>query len=77
MKHYQHLNKEERFYIWNALRTSSSQADVAKVLNRIPSTIGREIKRNKHRSAKIYTYEWQFKFIGGASSVPHVENIES
>ena len=29
MRHYQHLNKEERFYIWNALRTGSSQKEVA------------------------------------------------
>ena len=57
MKHYQHLNKEERFYIWNALRTGSSQLEVARVLDRSPSTICREIRRNKHRSAKIYTYE--------------------
>ncbi len=27
MKHYQHLNKEERFYIWNALRTGSTQKE--------------------------------------------------
>lgn len=53
MKHYQHLNKEERFYIWNALRTGSSQKEVAITLKRSPSTICREIKRNKFKSAKI------------------------
>jgi len=47
MKDYQHLNKEERFYIWNALRTGSTQKEVAVVLKRAPSTICREIKRNK------------------------------
>ena len=47
MKHYQHLNEEERFYIWNALRTDSSQVDVAQPLNRGPSTICREIKKIK------------------------------
>jgi len=56
MKHYQQLNKEERFYIWNALRTGSTQKEVAIALKRSPSTICREIKRNKIKSAKIYTY---------------------
>jgi len=37
MKHYQHLSKEERFYIWNVLRTGSPQLDIAKMLDRSPS----------------------------------------
>ena len=46
MKHYQQLNKEERFYIWNAMRSGQSQQEVAEALGRHPSTICREIKRN-------------------------------
>jgi len=63
MKHYQHLNQEERFYIWNALRTGSTQKEVALVLKRSPSTICREIKRNKYGSAKIYTYHWALEIL--------------
>ena len=58
MKHYQQLIKEERFYIWNALRSGSSQKEVALALRRHPSTICREIKRNKYPQTKIYTYYW-------------------
>jgi len=58
MKHYQHLSREERFYIWNALRTGSTQKQVADALGRHPSTICREIKRNTFAQAKIYTYYW-------------------
>ena len=43
-KHYQQLNKEERFYIWNALRSGQTQQEVAVTLGRHPSTISREIK---------------------------------
>ena len=63
MKHYQHLNKEERFYIWNALRTGSSQKEVALTLGRNPSTICREIKRNRYRNTKIYTYHWALEIL--------------
>lgn len=58
MKHYQQLSKEERFYIWNALRNGASQVEVAKALDRHPSTICREIRRNKYPQAKMYTYYW-------------------
>jgi len=63
MKQYQHLKKEERFYIWNALRTGSSQKEVALALKRSPSTICREIKRNKIKSAKIYTYYYALEIL--------------
>ena len=58
MKPYHHLVKEERFYIWQALREGKSQQEVATVLGRHPSTIGREIKRNKYPQAHMYTYYW-------------------
>ena len=63
MKHYQHLNKGKRFYIWNALRTGSSQKDVAAVLNRNPSTISREVKRNTPRPSHMYTYHWALELV--------------
>jgi IS30 family transposase len=63
MTQYQHLNNEERFYIWNALRTGHTQAEVARHLNRNPATIGREITRNKYPQAKIYTYHWALEIV--------------
>ncbi len=63
MKHYQQLNKEERFYIWNALRTGRTQKQVALALKRHPSTICREIKRNTYRQAKMYTYHWALEIL--------------
>ena len=53
MKQYQHLNKEERFYIWNSLRNGASQVDVARDLGRSPSTICREIRRNTYPQCKM------------------------
>lgn len=63
MTPYQHLSTEERFYIWNALRTGHTQTEVARHLNRHPSTIGREITRNKYPQAKIYTYHWALEIV--------------
>ena len=63
MKHYQQLTKEERFYIWNALRSGQTQKEVAVMHGRHPSTICREIKRNKYRQAKIYTYHWALEIL--------------
>jgi len=63
MKQYQHLNKEERFYIWNALRTGGSQKDVSATLGRHPSTISREIRRNTARQAKMYTFHWALELV--------------
>ncbi len=58
MKQYQHLVKEERFYIWQALREGKSQQEVAVALGRAPSTISREIKRNQYPQCQLYTYHW-------------------
>ena len=58
MKQYQHLVKEERYYIWQALRDGKSQQEIATALGRHPSTISREIKRNKYPQAHTYTYFW-------------------
>lgn len=58
MRHYQQLSSEERFYIWQALRDGATQVEVARALDRHPSTICREIKRNKYARCHIYTYYW-------------------
>ena len=58
MKQYQHLAKEERFYIWQALREGKTQQQVASALGRHPSTISREVRRNKFRHCPMYTYHW-------------------
>jgi len=63
MKQYQHLNKEDRFYIWNALRDGKTQKQIAYILNRHPSTICREIKRNTPRPSYLYTYEWATQLV--------------
>ena len=68
MKQYQHLIKEERDYIWQALRDGKSQKEVATALGRHPSTISREIKRNKYPQAHTYTYFGQCIYGGSGNS---------
>ncbi len=63
MRHYQQLSKEERFYIWNGLRSGQTQQKIAKILGRHPSTICREIKRNKYPQAKTYTFHWALDIV--------------
>ena len=58
MKRYHHLVNEERFYIWQARRAGNTQAHIAQVLGRHPSTICRELKRNKYARCHMYTYHW-------------------
>lgn len=47
MNRYQHLVHEERFMIYQLLRKGYSIQNVASQLERSPSTISREIRRNK------------------------------
>jgi len=63
MKQYQHLNKEDRFYIWNALRDGKTQKQIAETLGRHPATICREIKRNTPRQSYMYTYHWASELV--------------
>ncbi len=63
MKPYHHLGKEERFYIWQALREGKTQKQVAEALGRHPSTICREIRRNKYRQCHMYTYHWALQIV--------------
>jgi len=63
MKTYQQLCKEERFYIWQALREGKNQKQVAEALGRHPSTLCREIKRNKYTQCHLYTYHWAIQIV--------------
>ena len=44
---YHRVTQEERMHIYRWRQEDRSQAEIAKLLNRSPSTISREIKRNK------------------------------
>ena len=63
MKPYHHLGKEERFYIWQARREGKTQKHVARALGRHPSTICRELKRNKYPQCHMYTYHWALQIV--------------
>ena len=52
-----HLNIDERCCIYNFLNSGLSIREIAKALQRSPSTISREIKKNSHRISKIYYHE--------------------
>ena len=58
MKHYHQVTDEERFYIWNASREGVSQKKIAETLGRHPSTISREMKRNRMPRSVMYTHYW-------------------
>ena len=62
MKQYRHLSKEERFYIDRAVRAGKNQLEIANELDRHPSTISREIRRNMWPSAYLYTCYWAVMF---------------
>lgn len=46
MKHYSHLTQAERYQISCLLKANCSRIEIANILNRHKSTIGREINRN-------------------------------
>ena len=58
MKHYQHLCKEERVSIRQAMREGTTQKQMAASLGRHPSTIRREIQRNTYPPCHFYTSHW-------------------
>ena len=58
MKRYQHLNDDERLYIQNSLKAGKTKKQIAEELERHPSTITREIKRNMFPSSYLYTHHW-------------------
>jgi len=58
MKRYQHLSNEERLYIQHGLRAGKTKQKIAEELNRSPSTISRETRRNKFPQCHLYTHHW-------------------
>lgn len=58
MKRYQHLSDEERLYIQHGLRAGKTKKQIAHELERNPSTITREVKRNMYPSSYLYTHHW-------------------
>lgn len=63
MKYYQHLCKEERYYIWQAMREGKTQKQIAEALHRHPSTVSRELKRNTYPQCHFYTYHWALQIV--------------
>ena len=62
MRSYRQLTQEERYRITAQRMSGSSQAEIARLLDRHPSTIGREIRRNAtmhdsaYRAEKAHSY---------------------
>jgi len=56
MAKYQHLNNAERYFIYSANRVGMHQKEIAECLERSPSTICRELKRNKYPERLKYHY---------------------
>ena len=63
MTQYQHITNEERFYIWNASREGVSQRQIAETLERHPSTISREMRRNRLPRSIMYTHHWACEMV--------------
>jgi len=57
MKSYHHFTLSEREYLEYSLKNGKSLRDIAKTLDRSPSTISREVKRNWSKKAKHY-HHW-------------------
>lgn len=55
MRKYCQLSQEERYIISGNLRTMQSQAELARLLGRHPSTISRELRRNRRPRTEAYT----------------------
>lgn len=62
MKTYTHLTHEERFFIHVSVREGLNQAQIAKALDRSPSTICREMKRGMWPSSYLYSHHWAVQF---------------
>jgi IS30 family transposase len=58
---YQQLTLEERYQIQAMLRAHHSQADIARELGRSPSTISREVRRNRDEHAAFIVDEYKAK----------------
>ena len=67
MNHYNHLTPKEREIIMISYENNISMRNIARILKRQPSTISRELKRNKENG--IYSaYDSQNKYIARRSS---------
>ena len=49
MRHYTQLTREERYQIYGLLRAGHSPSEIARLIERDKSTIGRELRRNRGR----------------------------
>ena len=47
MREYTQLSEDERYTIYGEKHKGKTNVEIAKILNRHPATIGRELKRNK------------------------------
>lgn len=62
MRSYRQLTQEERYIITAHRMSGNSMAEIARLMNRHPSTIGRELRRNvtnhdgKYRAEKAHSY---------------------
>ena len=61
---YKQISPQERYIIHYHLRQGFSQAKVARILKRHPSTISREIKRNAHSNSSYIDYIAQSHALG-------------
>ena len=69
---YKHLAQEERFLIYKRLQAGDSRRTIAEELGRSPSTVSREVKRNKGKRGYRYKQANEFakRRRRKASSVP-------
>ena len=60
MKQYHHLTQRERYLIVYHLSMGKKQKEVAEILGFSPSTISREIRRNKYEMFNISEYDYLY-----------------
>ncbi|MCO6557826.1 MAG: helix-turn-helix domain-containing protein [Gilliamella sp.] len=55
--YYNHLSRKERYPIFVLLQAGKNKKEIAQLLNRHPSTISREIKRNSKPNQTYQAHE--------------------
>ena len=69
MANYQRLTQEERYQIWALHRTGKAIRKIARELNRSPSTVSRELRRNRslrgYRPKQAHKLAMQRRYRGG------------
>ena len=58
MKGYKHVSDEERYFIYISLKEGRKQVEIARALDRHPSTISRGIRSGMSVRSIIYTHYW-------------------